>query len=97
MQAPHLELVQHVPGTVWTPAPGNAPHHLGYFVDDLGVASDALITAGLPVEACGSVDGDRPSVFPFHKGADGIRIELVDRSVMGDFDAFLAAMSDPDS
>jgi len=93
MQSPHLELVQHVPGTVWTPAPGNAPHHLGYFVDDLRASSAALEHAGLPIEACGSLDGEHPSVFAFHKGRDGIRIELVDRSVMGDFDAFLAAMA----
>jgi Glyoxalase/Bleomycin resistance protein/Dioxygenase superfamily len=89
IDAPHLELVQHIPGTVWTPAPGNAVHHLGYFVDDLQGSSEALADAGLPIEACGSVDGKHPSVFAYHKGADGIRIELVDHSVFGDFDAFL--------
>lgn len=89
IEAPHLELVQQIPGTVWTPAPGNAAHHLGYFVDDLRASSEALADAGLPIEACGSVDEKHPTVFAYHKGDDGIRIEIVDRSVMGDFDAFL--------
>ncbi len=89
VEAPHIELVQAIPGTVWTPAPGNAAHHLGYFVDDLQASSEALVDAGLPVEACGSVDGQYPTVFAYHKGEDGIRIELVDRSIMGDFDTFV--------
>jgi catechol 2,3-dioxygenase-like lactoylglutathione lyase family enzyme len=94
IDAPHLELVQAVPGTVWTPAPGNAVHHIGYFVDDLESSSQALSGAGLPLEACGSVDGQHPAVFAYHKGEDGIRIEIVDRAVFGDFGAFLRAMLD---
>ena len=91
IEAPHLELVEEIPGTVWTSAPGNAAHHLGYFVDDLAAASRALTEAGLPVEACGSVEGSHPSVFAYHKGAEGIRIEIVDRTTMGDFGSFLRA------
>jgi catechol 2,3-dioxygenase-like lactoylglutathione lyase family enzyme len=89
LEEPHLELVQEIPGTVWTPAPGNAVHHLGYFVDDLRASSKALTDAGLPIEACGLRGGQHPTDFAYHKGEDGIRIELVDRSIMGDFDAFL--------
>lgn len=90
---PHLELVQQVPGTVWTAVPGNAAHHIGYFVDDLAAASQAMTDAGRPVEACGVVEGRYPSVFAYHKGADGIRIEVVDRSVFGgDFGAFVEAI-----
>src|SRR5579884_1365707 len=35
LQAPHVELIQEVPGTAWAAAPGNAVHHLGYWCDDL--------------------------------------------------------------
>jgi catechol 2,3-dioxygenase-like lactoylglutathione lyase family enzyme len=91
MEAPHLELVQQVPGTVWMPAPGNAVHHLGYYADDLQASSAALAEAGLPIEACGVTDGQHPTTFAYHKGDDGIRVELVDRSVMGDIDNFLRA------
>ena len=36
LQAPHLELIEEVPGTPWTAARDNAVHHLGYFTDDFG-------------------------------------------------------------
>jgi len=35
LDAPHIELVQEIPGTPWMGAPGIATHHLGYFCDDL--------------------------------------------------------------
>ncbi len=35
IDAPHLELVQEVPGTTWTSAPRNAAHHLGYWSEFL--------------------------------------------------------------
>ena len=46
LQAPHLELVQQVPGTLWTSPPGRAAHHLGYWVDDIGATAAALEAAG---------------------------------------------------
>ena len=36
---PHLELIQEVPGTIWTAPAGGAAHHLGYWVDDLAAAA----------------------------------------------------------
>lgn len=89
LDAPHVELVQSIPDTVWVPAPGNAVHHLGYFVDDLSAVSADLVSAGMPVEVCGSFGNLTPAMFSYHKGVDGIRIEIVDRAAMGDWDTFL--------
>jgi catechol 2,3-dioxygenase-like lactoylglutathione lyase family enzyme len=88
LQAPHLELVQEVPGTVWT-APA---HHLGYWVDDIGSAAAQLEQAGYTQEARPS--GDTLSTFAYYTDPTGIRIELVDRALFPDWPAFLAAMSD---
>jgi hypothetical protein len=91
LDAPHVELVETIPGTVWTPVAGNALHHLGYFVDDLDTASIDLIDGGLPVEVCGCIAGRAPAMFSYHKGGDGIRIEIVDRTAMGDWQEFLTS------
>ena len=42
----HVELVQSIPGTVWSvTAPGHA-HHLGYWVDDVPSAAAELVRLG---------------------------------------------------
>src|ERR1700742_2503227 len=53
VQSPHLELVQEVPGTPWTAAPGNSVHHVGYFTDDLVKTAHALERNGFSFEMTG--------------------------------------------
>ncbi|HLN17561.1 MAG TPA: VOC family protein [Acidimicrobiales bacterium] len=89
LDPPYLELVQSVPGTVWEGAPGNAVHHVGCWVDDLAAASTGLTAEGRPMEVCGGADPSAPLAFAYHRGTDGIRIELVDRRLLPDFPAFL--------
>ena len=48
LQAPHLELIQEVPGTPWTAAPGNSVHHLGYFTDNLADTARTLEATASP-------------------------------------------------
>lgn len=84
VQAPHLELVHEIPGTLWTAAPGIATHHLGYFVDDVAVTSRDLDAAGFAFEA-------GTAVFAYHTNALGVRIEIVQRGLFGDWQAFLDA------
>ncbi|MER5184959.1 VOC family protein [Streptomyces sp. NPDC002896] len=88
LEAPHIELVQEVPGTPWTAAERIATHHLGYFCDDIPTTSKRLEEAGFPLEACAIVDGT-PSIFAYHLDPSGVRIEIVDRARMPDFDAYL--------
>ncbi|MGI5460194.1 VOC family protein [Streptomyces sp. CA-249302] len=88
LDAPHIELVQEIPGTPWTASAHNATHHLGYFCDDLTATSKRLEEAGFALEACAIVDG-APSIFAYHLAPSGIRIEIVERTVIPDFDAYL--------
>ncbi|MFC4499419.1 MULTISPECIES: VOC family protein [Streptomyces] len=88
LDAPHIELVQEIPGTPWTAAEHIATHHLGYFCDDVPTTSKRLEAAGLALEACAIVDGT-PSVFAYHLDPAGVRIEIVDRARIPDFPAYL--------
>ncbi|MER5436588.1 VOC family protein [Streptomyces sp. NPDC002588] len=88
LDAPHIELVEEVPGTPWTAAERIATHHLGYFCDDVRKTSERLEEAGFPLEACAIVDGAL-SVFAYHLDPSGVRIEIVDRARIPDFDAYL--------
>ncbi|MFI1031685.1 VOC family protein [Streptomyces sp. NPDC020951] len=88
LDAPHIELVQEIPGTPWTAAERIATHHLGYFCDDVQATSKRLEEAGFPLEACAIVDG-APAVFAYHLDPSGVRIEIVDRARIPDLDAYL--------
>ena len=91
LQAPHVELIEEVPGTPWIAGRGNAVHHLGYFTDDFATTASALQADGFSLELCPASDDDAPSIFAYYLSPDGIRVEIVDRTVFGDLDAFLKA------
>lgn len=91
LDAPHIELVQEVPGTPWTATAHAAAHHLGYFCDDVPMTSRRLEAAGFALEACAVTDGTAPSLFAYHLAPTGERIEIVDRSLNPDFPASLQA------
>ncbi|MFK4100301.1 VOC family protein [Streptomyces sp. NPDC019531] len=89
LDAPHIELVQEIPGTPWTAAPHAATHHLGYFCDDVPTTAKRLEASGFTLEASAVVDGEAPSVFAYLLDPSGVRIEIVDRARMPDFAAYL--------
>lgn len=91
IQAPHLELIQEVPGTIWTASAGSIAHHLGYWVDDIAAAAAQLERAGYRLEARPS--GDTLSTFAYYLDPSGTRIELVDRAVFPDWPGFLKSMA----
>ncbi|MCK0176557.1 MULTISPECIES: VOC family protein [Mycobacteriaceae] len=91
VQAPHLELVAEIPGTLWTAAPGGTTHHLGYWVDDIETVSAELSACGFAFEA--GPRGDGPPTFAYHLDSGGTRIEIVDRAMFGDWAGFLETMS----
>lgn len=75
----HVELVQSIPGTVWTAAaPGHA-HHLGYWVDDVVASTNALIDAGAELLASVAMTDDVPPMCAYHRAANGLHVEIVDR------------------
>jgi hypothetical protein len=95
VQAPHVELVQEVPGSPWTSAPGNSVHHLGYFTDSLTDAAKILEDNGFAFEMTASVSGSDLALFAYYIDAFGTRIEIVDRALFPDFPAFLRSASGP--
>lgn len=90
LQAPHLELVQQVPGTVWAAMPDAAAHHLGYWVDDITATAAALEDAGYRQEA--RPRGDVLTMFAYYVDPAGVRIEIVDRALFPDWPGFLESM-----
>jgi catechol 2,3-dioxygenase-like lactoylglutathione lyase family enzyme len=90
LQAPHLELIQQVPGTIWSTMPDTAAHHLGYWVDDLAATAAGLEQAGYRQEARPA--GDELAMFAYYTDPAGVRIEIVDRALFPDWPGFLEMM-----
>jgi hypothetical protein len=77
----HVELVQSIPGTLWTsPAPGHA-HHLGYWVRDVVAASTALVQVGTPRVATIALSDESPPMCAYHRSGSGLYIEVVSRAL----------------
>jgi hypothetical protein len=77
----HVELVQSVPGTLYTTDGSHRAHHVGYWVDDVPIASQALAQNGLTNVVLISFGGGRPPITAYHEAGDGFWIELVARSM----------------
>jgi catechol 2,3-dioxygenase-like lactoylglutathione lyase family enzyme len=93
LQTPHVELVQEIPGTPWTAAPGNSIHHLGYFTDNLVETARMLEDNGFTFELTAALSGPDPALFAYYVDAAGTRIEIVDRALFPDFPAFLRSQT----
>ena len=88
---PYLELLEAKPRGYYAAPNGAHLHHVGRWVDDLPKASAALAASGLPLEAAGvDARGAMPALFAFHRGAHGLRIELVERAMQPGFESWLA-------
>jgi hypothetical protein len=95
LQSPHVELLQEVPGSPWTAAPGNSVHHLGYFTDNLAESGQMLEANGFTFEMTADVPGSDVALFAYYIDAFGTRIEIVDRALFPDFPAFLQSAAAP--
>ncbi|CQD22319.1 bleomycin resistance protein [Mycobacterium lentiflavum] len=95
VQSPHIELVQEVPGTPWTAAPGNSVHHVGYFTDNLAETARALEGNGFTFEMTGELPDVEFGMFAYFIDAFGTRIEIVDRALFPDFTAFVESIAAP--
>jgi len=78
VEAPHLELIEEVPGTVWSCNEHSNLHHVGFWSDDLPGASAALTESGCPLQLCGRTGEVTPSSWAYHGTGLGVRIEIVD-------------------
>ncbi|CAO5165332.1 VOC domain-containing protein [Frankia sp. AiPs1] len=78
----HVELVQSIEGTLWTAVtPGHA-HHLGYWVDDLAGATEALEALGWSFTASIALRDDRPPMCTYLRARGGLHVEIVDRNLL---------------
>jgi hypothetical protein len=74
----HVELVQSVPGTLYTVSGSGRAHHLGYWAGDVRAASAALSERGLPEVASISIGTDDGApICAYHQAGEGFYIELV--------------------
>ena len=80
MTVPRVEVIQSIPGTLWTPAVGSGIHHLGYWSDDVATDAALLAARGYAAEATG-VRPEGSPVWAYHRSASGPRIELVSREL----------------
>ena len=78
-----VELIQEVPGTVWTAEQGFPLHHLAYWVDGLDDALRTLTGRGLRLES-------RGPTFAYLRSSPGLRIELMDRALEQAWERWLA-------
>ena len=78
VDAPHLEVIQEVPGSVWACNEHSNLHHIGFWSDDMPGASSALSVGGCPLQLCGRAGEIAPSSWVYHGTGLGIRIEIVD-------------------
>ena len=75
MNEPRLEVLQAVPGTLWTPSDSGI-HHLGYWSDDVNRDVEALVATGLDVEAKAPLP-DGSALWAYCKAVAGPRVEVV--------------------
>jgi catechol 2,3-dioxygenase-like lactoylglutathione lyase family enzyme len=74
MNEPRLEVLQAIPGTLWTPSDSGI-HHLGYWSDDVDRDIQTLVDTGHEVEARAPLP-DGSALWAYCKAA-GPRIEVV--------------------
>jgi hypothetical protein len=90
MQAPHIEYIQAIPGSsIWETTSGNAMNHLGYWTSDLAASCREFEAAGMSMEVCGLGPSGEPEGFAYYKTSEGLRFEIIDRSLIPVWDDFL--------
>lgn len=88
-EPPYIELIQEVPGSIWTCNRHSNIHHIGFFSDALADDSTSLGTGGCPLELCGRGEGQEPTSFAYHRIELGVRVELVDSALRPGMEATL--------
>ena len=74
---PRIEILQTIPGTIWTPADSGI-HHFGYWSDDVDADVRVLLSTGMELEATAPLPDGSP-LFAYCHGPGRTRIELVNR------------------
>jgi hypothetical protein len=80
-EAPHIELVEEVPGTVWECNEHSNLHHIGVWTDALPADSATYSELRCPLQLCGRDADGALQQFAYHRDPLGVRIELVDAAM----------------
>jgi len=79
LDAPHFELIEELPGTLWVCNPFSNLHHVGFWGAGLVPESGRMVGAGCPIEIMGlGPDDGVPLRMAYHRNSLGVRIEIVD-------------------
>jgi hypothetical protein len=89
--APRLEIIRPIPGTLWVQAAGSGIHHIGYWSDDVAADCAALERDGYVPEAARHDPGAGGAPFAFYRSAAGFRVELVSRAIRPSMERLWAA------
>jgi hypothetical protein len=81
VDAPHLELIEELPGSVWVCNTHSNLHHIGFWSDDLAGDSERLGASQCPLQLAGRAGATAPSAFAYHSNELGARIEVVDAAM----------------
>ena len=79
--APHLELIQELPGSVWVCNEHSNLHHVGFWADALPSDSGAFAASQCPLQICGREGAQVPVGWAYHRDPLGVRFELVDAAM----------------
>jgi hypothetical protein len=78
VEAPRIELIEELPGSVWECNEYSNLHHIGFWSDSLVADVEALVAGRCPLQLSGR-DGDTaPVQSAYHRDPLGFTVELVD-------------------
>jgi hypothetical protein len=89
--APHIELIQETPGTVWVCNDYSNIHHITDLVKD----SIDLASVRCPLELSGREGSSAPTQFTYHRDPLGVRIEHVDAALRPMMEEYIYAPAPP--
>ena len=90
-QPAHVELIEEVPGSLWSADAGLRGHHIGLWSTDLAGDSARLAALGLPLHTHGLNDDDSIATFAYHETPFGMYLELVDSAVKSFYSQWFAS------
>jgi hypothetical protein len=76
--APHLELVNAVPGTPWECNEYSNLHHIGLLVDNMSTSSEHLTATSCPMGAHGVDARSGELAWAYHRDELGFNLEIID-------------------
>ena len=90
----HVELLEGPPGTFWDGRESPGAHHVGLWVDDVGGETERIAAAGWTVVGAQRRPDDGYGAFSYVQPPCGLIVELVDRRLLGHFEAWWRAATD---